>query len=1794
MTGLYVVSNPQAWGAQTQLQRNINTLGNVLTRLGTGLRLNTGKDDPAGIIGDTLLKSDIRATTTAIQNTQRANSVIAVAQSALGQISSLLNDIRTLVNASANSGAMTPDQVGANQLQVDASIDSIDRIANTTNFQGKKLLDGSMSFTTEVLGRAEDQPDPLVGLDVTSANFGTQTAIDVEMQVLALGEKAELFFESRGLSEAAIVEIGGNKGRQMLSFAAGASFEDIASQVNLYTDSTCVRAVAGKQATKGQLLITSAGANNDINLVAKGAGFDAGNYAVKFTVSASNEPKSVITPPYGLQPGIVEIQLPPAWKKATASIDEADIGIITTQFKLDSRAASINYSSVSISNTEGIRVNAINYIPATGTNPRVNAANRVAVDLDRNGVLQVEYEASATAQDLVDAINGIKGVTASIVNNARGGAVINQYNTSGKLVDATADGTVTTRGKLTTGFQTGTDVRTDIGITITAVESGADLNGTDFVYVAKGINTHAAFGDVIIGGVDNGVRSATQFQPNQYGGKVGKSVIFTAVQRGSAGDGYEIRFQKDGSSTLRVNFDAGNGILTFYGNGEYSVEQINAVIQAYDATKLPIDQINNFLVASGDGTVNFHYFENASITTGASNVGLVSQPGAITKIQQGIASQAASTFVVGSGGANAFDFTLTATEKKAQTSNITIQFKNEVVVTNQSTIDTAEQTNAANTQYNDDNLLNPGDPGFRDPVVVPSREYNSSWHSATWDNGTLVLFGTNQNTVSGTVIKNMIESASGTPPFSFDIKDLDGSDTFDFPVLNGQSFSFGTLGNQQTTANMVNKPIVGIDHVKAVTQVNDRYMSGVLQFQVDTADVDGSDYSVRFVKGGSGGVSVTMSGDQLVITGLGEISGADIFNAVNATGSPAKNIISAIGSTGGIFDFEYFDGTLFQFNATNFTQRPYVRSIGSATGTQAVIDISDKGTDLQAASISISDETNGKNSNILTLTSYEKGRSGNDLKVVFQYDDVQDDLTAKWDPETKTVTVTTKNAVVAKAALDAVLHGVVDEYGRSIFEASTTGLTVGASFDFSTFTGDGKNVYLGSVNGTVEDKLDQSDRNTATTIAGTLGTNQGDAYITTLGGVFIELYDSPAQLLARSEYIESAQQASVTLYEGDGSANENYVTFKTRDAGSEFNGLAIRIENSDGSDHNTEKYRNAVFASFNAESKELHIIGDLANVSYMQMIEAVRQATGGLIEMFVAKNIDGSGTDIPLGTMKVGTTLVDSGWGVDSFSTGTYHIGTKNGVDNIAIILKDKEVAGTVGTDHAAIFTYVLCDKVGDFSTNSDYASRSLNRDTGTIVKATLNPDNDGSGKVFYKSDIDPLQYHSSALQGGRDGGTSSMTVDEVIDFINSDPELSRLFYAERAAGNDGTGLVSFFQEAAYYGSVDDQTALQFLGPKASAEIVFTIDKSEIGRNLANQHVSLSWEDEATDCDGNVTPARMVVHLATDQYGNATTTARELVDYFNSLSLEETHGVSVSLLRPRGIDNVADVDCTDDYGKGVLKKTATADDCGQTVTLPIVFMEIRRTTGCDEVKGGVMMQNNFDDDPYGVKLESVETGSRQSVSMHLVSGTLNVVNKNGVITDTAGGADAMVLSNGTKMTADGNRVASSTSMLAFSATLGIDVQAGDVIRFRITDGGSTFQLGADVTTQQQIRISLPNVGSASLGGSSGRLVMLRSDGVANLSTDTKLTDRIVQEAISEISFLRGRLGTTQRSTLQPNEAVLEDTVEQLSSAESLISNADFAEESSRMTRSQILVQSSSQVLTLVNQTPQYAAQLIRS
>ncbi|MCH8046484.1 MAG: flagellin [Planctomycetes bacterium] len=229
-------------------------------------------------------------------------------------------------------------------------------------------------------------------------------------------------------------------------------------------------------------------------------------------------------------------------------------------------------------------------------------------------------------------------------------------------------------------------------------------------------------------------------------------------------------------------------------------------------------------------------------------------------------------------------------------------------------------------------------------------------------------------------------------------------------------------------------------------------------------------------------------------------------------------------------------------------------------------------------------------------------------------------------------------------------------------------------------------------------------------------------------------------------------------------------------------------------------------------------------------------------------------------------------------------------------------------------------------------------------------------------------------------------------------------------------------------------------------------------------------------------------------------------------------------------------------------------------------------------------------------LTSSEYGSDAFVSARALSGTLaTFADVSGTPTASTrdNGLDIELRINGVKATGDGLRATLNTSTLDLNFSVNSVLTAGDTISFSITGGGAIFQLGPDVVSNQQARLGIQGVSTATLGGVSGTLFELRTGGAKDLRTDVKGAAKVIEEVITSVTELRGRLGAFQRTTLETNIFTLQDTLENLTDAESSIRDADFAAESANLTRAQILVQSGTSVLGIANSNPQNVLALLR-
>ncbi len=245
------------------LNTNQTALQSSLQRLSTGYRINSGKDDPAGLIASENLRAEQKSTEVAISNAQRADNIIGTAEGALSEVSNLLVSLQGLVGNAANAAGLSQDEKDANQLQVDSILSTINRISNAASFEGVKLLNGNYGYTTSGLATTS----AFTSVSINSAKVGN-TPLAITVQVISSAQTGALDFlgSSAGLNGAATISVTGNLGTVQLSFASSTKSSAVVASINQFTDTTGVVATLSTNSKSVHLVSNGYGATQFVSV----------------------------------------------------------------------------------------------------------------------------------------------------------------------------------------------------------------------------------------------------------------------------------------------------------------------------------------------------------------------------------------------------------------------------------------------------------------------------------------------------------------------------------------------------------------------------------------------------------------------------------------------------------------------------------------------------------------------------------------------------------------------------------------------------------------------------------------------------------------------------------------------------------------------------------------------------------------------------------------------------------------------------------------------------------------------------------------------------------------------------------------------------------------------------------------------------------------------------------------------------------------------------------------------------------------------------------------------------------------------------------------------------------------------------------------------------------------------------------------------------------------------------------------------------------------------------------------
>ena len=238
-------TNVLSISAQRSVGQAGSSLATSMERLSSGLRINSAKDDAAGLAISDRMTSQVRGLSQAIRNSNDGISMMQTAEGAMQESTNIMQRMRELAVQSANDTNSSSDRVNL-QKEVSQLQSELNRIAGSTSFNGKNLLDGSLSNAKFQVGHEADQTINVSIGDARATNMGSNR--------VSLGAEGGTYLKPavgaagtgdvNSLTAATTLSVAGSLGTSDVAVAVGDSARDVANSVNQSSDVTGVEASA--------------------------------------------------------------------------------------------------------------------------------------------------------------------------------------------------------------------------------------------------------------------------------------------------------------------------------------------------------------------------------------------------------------------------------------------------------------------------------------------------------------------------------------------------------------------------------------------------------------------------------------------------------------------------------------------------------------------------------------------------------------------------------------------------------------------------------------------------------------------------------------------------------------------------------------------------------------------------------------------------------------------------------------------------------------------------------------------------------------------------------------------------------------------------------------------------------------------------------------------------------------------------------------------------------------------------------------------------------------------------------------------------------------------------------------------------------------------------------------------------------------------------------------------------------------------------------------------------------------
>lgn len=441
-------SNVSSLTAQRNLNTSQSALNTSLTRLSSGLRINSAKDDAAGLAISERMTSQIRGLNQAVRNANDGISLAQTAEGALGEIGNNLQRIRELAVQSANATNSAGDRASL-QAEVEQLTAEITRVAGQTQFNGLNLLDGSFQNQSFQVGANANQTIDIASIgDARSTALGshTLTTSGTAVNTVVVDTAANTTANGNGVLVEADLSLTTNKGTvSNLSYAVNSDAADIAAAINSAASDIGINATATNSTT-----LTSFSAVGDI-------AFNLNGTAVSATITDTNDLSALAAAINGAQSSTgVTASFTTVGDKSSLTLSTTDGRDIVLDTYTNSGAAGATASVGGSTITEGASDSATvtGTVKLTSSQGQIITANANA-DVFGTAGTNISAFQSVALQDIstsTGAQTAIEVLDAALsqINTARGdlGAIQNRFSSTIANLQTTSENMTSSRSRI--------------------------------------------------------------------------------------------------------------------------------------------------------------------------------------------------------------------------------------------------------------------------------------------------------------------------------------------------------------------------------------------------------------------------------------------------------------------------------------------------------------------------------------------------------------------------------------------------------------------------------------------------------------------------------------------------------------------------------------------------------------------------------------------------------------------------------------------------------------------------------------------------------------------------------------------------------------------------------------------------------------------------------------------------------------------------------------------------------------------------------------------------------------------------------------------------------------------------------------------------------------------------------------------------------------------------------------------------------------------------------------------------